>query len=148
MLGPFMTSWHLNTWKDKIWLSYERKKLSKWNKKYFFLFHKCPSLDLQNKLAKMQRTQPLSSATTNPLLSSRDALGIKLFWKHTTNVQENTHVKVQFQYSCKAIFIEITGRCGCSPVNLLDIFRMLFPKNTSGRLLLNLLVLAIRNCYS
>ena len=33
-------------------------------------------------------------------------------------------------------FIEIALRHGCSPVNLLHIFRTPFPKNTSGRLLL------------
>ena len=33
-------------------------------------------------------------------------------------------------------FIEITLRHGCSPVNLLHIFRTPFPNNTSGRLLL------------
>ena len=33
-------------------------------------------------------------------------------------------------------FIEITLRRGCSPVNLLHIFRTPFPKNTSGGLLL------------
>ena len=35
-------------------------------------------------------------------------------------------------------FIEITLRHGCSPVNLLYIFRTPFLKNTSGRLLLNM----------
>ena len=34
-------------------------------------------------------------------------------------------------------FIEIALRHGCSPVNLLHIFRTLFPRNTSGGLLLN-----------
>ena len=33
-------------------------------------------------------------------------------------------------------FIEITLRHGCSPVNLLHIFRIPFPRNTSGRFLL------------
>ena len=33
-------------------------------------------------------------------------------------------------------FIEIALRHGCSPVNLLHIFRTLFPKNTSEGLLL------------
>ena len=32
-------------------------------------------------------------------------------------------------------FIEIALRHGCSPVNLLHIFKAAFPKNTSGRLL-------------
>ena len=31
----------MNTWKAKTWLSEERNKLSKWNKKHFSLFHKC-----------------------------------------------------------------------------------------------------------
>ena len=53
MLRHLMTSWHLNIWKIKIWLSQERKELSKWNKKHFSLFHKCSLLDIQNKLAKM-----------------------------------------------------------------------------------------------
>ena len=35
-------------------------------------------------------------------------------------------------------FIEITVRHGCSPVNLLHIFRTRFTKNTSERLLLTL----------
>ena len=38
-------------------------------------------------------------------------------------------------------FIEIALRHGCSPVNLLHIFRTPFPKNTSGRLLLNFVYL-------
>ena len=35
--------------------------------------------------------------------------------------------------------VEITLRHGCSPVNLLHIFRTTFPKNTSGGLLLHIL---------
>ena len=34
-------------------------------------------------------------------------------------------------------FIEITLRHGCSPARLLHILRARFPKNTSGRLLVN-----------
>ena len=37
-------------------------------------------------------------------------------------------------------FIYITRRHGCSPVNLLHIFRTPFPKNISGWLLLVLLI--------
>ena len=37
---------------------------------------------------------------------------------------------------CKLSFFEITPQHGCSPVNLLHIFRTPFPKNTPGALLL------------
>ena len=60
MVRHLITSWHLNIWKVKIWLSQERKELSKWNKKHFSSFHKCSLLDVKNKLAKMYRTQPLN----------------------------------------------------------------------------------------
>ena len=44
-------------------------------------------------------------------------------------------------------FIEITLRHGCSPVNLLYIFRTLFPQNISGELLLKMVYL-IESLYS
>ena len=47
MLRHLMTSWHLNIWKLKIWLSQELKELSKWNKKHFSWLHKCSHLDLK-----------------------------------------------------------------------------------------------------
>ena len=46
---------------------------------------------------------------------------------------------ISIQLLCN--FMEITLRHGCSPVNLLHIFRTTFPKNTSGGLLLKLLEL-------
>ena len=57
MLRHLMTSWHLNIWKLKIWLSQKLKELSKWNKKHFSLLHKCSHLDLKDTLAKMWRTK-------------------------------------------------------------------------------------------
>ena len=51
------------------------------------------------------------------------------------NIQHNTHAEVQFN-KVAINFIEITLRHGCSPVNLLHIFKKLFPRNTSGWLLL------------
>ena len=39
-------------------------------------------------------------------------------------------------------FIQITLRHGCSPVNLLHFFGTLFPRNTSGWLLLTLIITA------
>ena len=41
---------------------------------------------------------------------------------------------ISIKLLCK--FIEIAVRLGCSPVNLLHIFRTPFSKNNSGRLLL------------
>ena len=60
----------------------------------------------------------------------------KVFWKYAGNLQENTDALC---WSVISNFIEITLRHACSPVNLLHIFRTLFLKNTSGRLLLSLL---------
>ena len=51
----------------------------------------------------------------------------KLFWKYVTNLQKNTHAKVRFRR-----LFEITLRCGCFPVNLLDIHTLKNEKN-SGR---------------
>ena len=58
------------------------------------------------------------------------------------------------EYPCRSVisikllsnFIEITLWHGCSPVNLLYIFRTPFTKNTSGRLLLCLLIDSIYTC--
>ena len=51
----------------------------------------------------------------------------KVFWKYAANLQE-----------CESLcnFIDITLRHGCSPVNLLHIFKTSFPKNISEWLLL------------
>ena len=51
-------------------------------------------------------------------------------------------VEHDFNKVAKLHFIEITPRHKCFSVNLLDIFRILFPKNTSGGLLLFLVSLS------
>ena len=56
----------------------------------------------------------------------------KVFWKYAANLQENAHVELRLHIS----LYWITLRDGCSPVNLLHIFRTPFSKNTSRRLLL------------
>ena len=59
----------------------------------------------------------------------------KVFWKHAATLQENPcRSVISKRLLCN--FIEITLRHGCSPVNLLSIFRTRFTKNTSGLLLL------------
>ena len=54
--------------------------------------------------------------------------------------------KLTVEHPCRSVismkllfsFIEVALRHGCSPVNLLDIFRTPFTKNNSGRLFLNI----------
>ena len=45
-------------------------------------------------------------------------------------------IKFTGEHPCQSAFIEIALRDGCSPENLLHIFRNFFPENTSGWLLL------------
>ena len=61
---------------------------------------------------------------------------LKIFSKFTGEHTCRSVISIKFLYN----FIEITLRLGCSPVNLLHIFRAPFSKNTSGWLLLV-------NCY-
>ena len=61
------------------------------------------------------------------------------FNKVAANLQESTDAeKCDFNKVAKLLcnFIGITLRHGCSPVNLLHIFRTFFPDNTTGGLLL------------
>ena len=66
------------------------------------------------------------------------------FWNITYKRQPTLWREMQKQPSSN--FIEISLRHGCSPVNLLHIFRTPFPKNTSGRLLLKMWSFAIELC--
>ena len=54
--------------------------------------------------------------------------------ENCTKFKENTYAEVWLLYN----FIEIAPRHGCSRVNLLYIFRTLFPKKTYGGLLLEI----------
>ena len=58
--------------------------------------------------------------------------------------RRNTHAEVWFKYCCWN-FIEITLQDGCSPVNLLHMFRTSFLQNTSRRLPLIFVQLASMN---
>ena len=54
-----------------------------------------------------------------------------------------THKKIGESQKKPPADVEITLQHGCSPVNLLNIFRTPFPKNTSGRLLFYLKIFAL-----
>ena len=58
----------------------------------------------------------------------------KVFWRYAANLQENTQSVISIKLQSN--FIEITLGHGCSPVNLLHMFRIPFPRNTFGWLLL------------
>ena len=59
--------------------------------------------------------------------------GVLKIWRNDTVEQPCwSAISIKLQSN----FIEITLRHGCSPVNLLHIFRTAFPKNTSEQLLL------------
>ena len=53
-----------------------------------------------------------------------------MFWIYAANLQESIYAKYDFKATL------LTLRYGCSPVNLLQIFRTHFSKNTCERLLL------------
>ena len=57
---------------------------------------------------------------------------LKIYSKYTGEHPCRSVISIKFQSN----FIEIALRHGCSPVNLLHIFRTTFLNNTSGRLLL------------
>ena len=61
--------------------------------------------------------------------------GVLKIWR---KLQENTHAEMWFKLILIKLLIQITLRHGCSPVNLLHIFRTPFLKNTPGRLLLDI----------
>ena len=72
----------------------------------------------------------------------------KLCSKYAANLQKNTHAKMQFQQICKALRFRIGFRQERSSVNLLDIFRKPFPKNTSGGILLETAFIEIHMKFS
>ena len=87
--------------------------------------------------AKQKRSFSLLGTTESIEIYSRQKQPFKGFPRKRcsenmpADLQENGHAEVQSN------FIEIILRHGCSPVNLLHIFRRPFPNNTSGGLLLS-----------
>ena len=65
----------------------------------------------------------------------------KVFWKYAAIGVLRCSIKLQSN------FTEIALRHGCSPVNLLHIFRTPFPKNTSGQLLLKAVIYYEKELY-
>ena len=71
--------------------------------------------------------QKLTRSNTPEVFTGKGC--IKFTWKHPCQSV------ISIKLLCN--FIEITLRHGCSPVNLLHIFRTPFPRNTSGGLLIS-----------
>ena len=75
---------------------------------------------------------PTFRSTPSELFLGKDVL--KICSKFTGEQPCRNVIPIKFQSK----FIEITLQYGCSPVNLLHIFRTLFDKNTYGGLLCNI----------
>ena len=80
--------------------------------------------------------------------SSKIQIPPKLFWGKgvlkicsTFTVEHPCRSAISIKLQSNSI--EITFRHGCSPVNLLHIFRILFLKNTSERVLLRICILQL-----
>ena len=116
-----------------------------------YKFRKKPSLHLDQSLgAGLSNMCPKTKGFKLCSQNQRQKLFLdKGVLKYAANLQENLHAEVQFQWSCRTtpsspateqllcnFIIEIALWHGCSPVNLLHIFRALFPKSNSAGLLL------------
>ena len=89
---------------------------------------------------KILRTGPLQSTIKTAVAMTEAALHRcsykKVFWKYPANLQVKKPCRSVISVTLQNNFTEIKLRYGCSPVNLLHIFRAPFPKNTYGGLLL------------
>ena len=115
----------------KQWCSEKYLILILWGKQYLFLMFyknlvKYPSPSIYGKSSRSSLYK-----TSHPEVFWRKGV-LKICSKFTGKHPCRSMISIKLQSD----FIEITLRRGCSPVNLLHIFRIPFPKNTSGRLLL------------
>ena len=69
---------------------------------------------------------------------------LKIFSKFTGEHPYRSVISTKLQSN----FIEITLRHGCSPVNVMHIFKTPFPNNTFGRLLLAIIDKVCERCIS
>ena len=70
-----------------------------------------------------------------------------MFWKYAANLQEKTNAEVQFQENCKATLWKWHFGMGVL-LQIFCFFQNTFPKNTSGRLLLNNIWLLLKRLCS
>ena len=87
---------------------------------------------LANDLATETATCTYTEAATQRCSQERGVL--KICSKFTGEHSCRSAISIKLESN----FTEITLRHGCSPVNLLHIFRTSFPRNTSGQLLLHI----------
>ena len=93
---------------------------------------KTPYLDILRAVTTTTQTLDRSS---HPQVFLRKGL-LKICSKLAGEHQRQSAISIKLQSN----FTEIALLHGCSPVNLLHIFRTYFPKNTSGGLLLLILI--------
>ena len=92
MLGDFMTSWHLNIWKVKVWLPQERKELLKWNKNYFSLFLKCSFRNTKQTRENVAETafKEIVNLVKNETIFQNNKLIANIFNKYFCNIVKKT----------------------------------------------------------
>ena len=107
----------LLAWRSMLWLS-----MTMWQQKYL----------TQNDFLSMHNMDCWSDLWHYIFVSVRRSL--PLWWKEI-HAHKHTHTHTVQKQLCFATLYK-SHWDGCSPVNLLHIFRTTFPKNTSGWLLL------------
>ena len=84
----------------------------------------------------MQQHQPKAVFRSSPPLVFSEIGVLKIFSKFTGEPLYRSVISIKLQSN----FIEITLWHGCSPVNLLNLFRIPFSKNTDRGLLLDFII--------
>ena len=98
-----------------------------------------------NQIQSLQKPNPM--ATTLARSSHPEVLLVKDVQKICSKFTGERPCRSVISIKLQS-FIEIAIRNGCSPVNLLHIFRTAFPKNTSGWLLLTGVLRTLSNIYN
>ena len=88
--------------------------------------------ELWNQKSVFTRIVPIFRSSRSEVFLRKDVL--KICSKFTEEHPCQSAISIKLQRNC----IETPLRHQCSPVNLLHIFRTSFPKNTPGRLLLDI----------
>ena len=129
-----LKSKHVNMTSDSCVI--ENKKLMKINIKLMKL-RKIKTKFMESVCCKLRNYNICATFRSSHPVVSLGKCVLKICSKFTGEHPCQSTISIKLQSN----FIEIAFRYWCSPVNLLHIFRTPFPKNTSGRLGLDIVIL-------